>query len=244
MKAGLDRMPADGRAARSSTRWRAPYGVTSVHAGAGRRRCTRSTLEQRVRRSSSCAVDGQTDILTMGLPYICPYNVNSMMNPILVMCLGLGYFFNLYRGQPARARGRRADHDATRRRGSSTRSTTPATSTSSSRCWPRPPTRSRSSSASRSDFAEDEWYRHLYRTSYAYHGVHPFYMWYWGAHALEHLGERDHRRRRAPVGAPARLPARVDAATTRSRWPPTWSAAHPTITHFHNPPLVMADVHD
>ena len=37
-------------------------------------------------------------------------------------------------------------------------------------------------------FAEDEWYRHLYRTSYAYHGVHPFYMWYWGCHALEHLG--------------------------------------------------------
>ena len=31
-------------------------------------------------------------------------------------------------------------------------------------------------------YAEDEWYRHLYRTSNAYHGVHPFYMWYWGAH--------------------------------------------------------------
>ena len=45
-------------------------------------------------------MEGQTDILTMGLPYICPYNVNSMMNPILVMCLGLGYFFNLYRGKP------------------------------------------------------------------------------------------------------------------------------------------------
>ena len=45
-------------------------------------------------------VEGQTDILTMGLPYICPYNVNSIMNPILVMCLGLGYFFNLYRGRP------------------------------------------------------------------------------------------------------------------------------------------------
>ena len=36
----------------------------------------------------------------MGIPYICPYNVNSIMNPILVMCIGLGYFFNLYRGKP------------------------------------------------------------------------------------------------------------------------------------------------
>ena len=49
-------------------------------------------------------VEGQTDILTMGLPYICPYNVNSIMNPILVACLGLGYFFNMYRGSPSCAR--------------------------------------------------------------------------------------------------------------------------------------------
>src|ERR1035438_4484835 len=28
--------------------------------------------------------------------YISPYNVNSILNPILVACLGLGYFFNLY----------------------------------------------------------------------------------------------------------------------------------------------------
>src|SRR6185437_5755109 len=45
-------------------------------------------------------VEGQTDILKMGIPYICPYNVNSIMNPILVMCTGLGYFFNFYRGRP------------------------------------------------------------------------------------------------------------------------------------------------
>ena len=37
-------------------------------------------------------------------------------------------------------------------------------------------------------FATDPWYIHLYRTGHAYHGVHPFYMWYWCAHALEHLG--------------------------------------------------------
>src|SRR3546814_8737080 len=36
-------------------------------------------------------------------------------------------------------------------------------------------------------FAEDEWYRHLYRTSYAYHGVHPFYMWYWGKIGRAHV---------------------------------------------------------
>jgi hypothetical protein len=38
-------------------------------------------------------------------------------------------------------------------------------------------------------YATDPWYVHLYRNSHAYHGVHPFYMWYWGAHALDHLGD-------------------------------------------------------
>ena len=38
-------------------------------------------------------------------------------------------------------------------------------------------------------YAENEWYIHLYRNSYAYHGVHPFYMWYWGAHGMAHLGK-------------------------------------------------------
>ena len=38
-------------------------------------------------------------------------------------------------------------------------------------------------------YATDPWYRHLYRTSNAYHGVHPFYMWYWGAHGRDHAGD-------------------------------------------------------
>ena len=37
-------------------------------------------------------------------------------------------------------------------------------------------------------FATDPWYIHLYRTGHAYHGVHPFYMWYWCAHALRTSG--------------------------------------------------------
>ena len=109
------------------------------------------------------------------------------MNPILVMCTGLGYFFNLYRGKPLV------------REGGVLIMTHPtpwefhpvhhpsyidffeqvlADTTDPVEIEPR----------YEKGFAEDEWYRHLYRTSYAYHGVHPFYMWYWGAHALQHLG--------------------------------------------------------
>ena len=54
-------------------------------------------------------------------------------------------------------------------------------------------------------FATDPWYVHLYRTGHAYHGVHPFYMWYWCAHALAAPGPGHRRRRRPQGGAPARL---------------------------------------
>jgi lactate racemase len=86
-------------------------GALRRHLGAGRRGRGRARADRERLVQHLVPVEGQTDVLTMGLPYICPYNVNSMMNPILVMCLGLGYFFNLYRGKPAGARGRRADHE-------------------------------------------------------------------------------------------------------------------------------------
>ena len=72
--------------------------MTSVQAGEVE--AVHAVTTANVWRQQGVAVEGQTDILTMGLPYICPYNVNSIMNPILVACLGLGYFFNLYRGKP------------------------------------------------------------------------------------------------------------------------------------------------
>ena len=39
------------------------------------------------------------------------------------------------------------------------------------------------------EFAQNPTYIHMYRYGNAYHGVHPFYMWYWGAHAMDYLGD-------------------------------------------------------
>ncbi|HEX9258904.1 MAG TPA: lactate racemase domain-containing protein, partial [Acidimicrobiales bacterium] len=163
-----------------------PHQMTSVQAGeveAVHKITTGHVYEQQL-----VQVEGQTDILTMGIPYICPYNVNSIMNPILVMCTGLGYFFNMYRGMPLV------------REGGVVILTHPTP-------WEFHPVHHPSyidffeqvlsdttdpteiEQKYEKQFAEDEWYRHLYRTSYAYHGVHPFYMWYWGAHALDYLGD-------------------------------------------------------
>ena len=240
MQAGLGRTPPTV-ARKLFQSWEAPYGVTSVQAGEIDP-VHESTLEH-VFEQHLVTVEGQTDILTMGLPYICPYNVNSIMNPILVMCLGLGYFFNLYRGRPLV------------RDGGVVILTHPTP-------WEFHPVHHPSyidffeqvlvettdpgeiEDRFEKQFATDEWYIHLYRTSYAYHGVHPFYMWYWGAHALQHLGGGQHV---VIVGgdpkAVRRLGFRPASTLADALEMASDHVGHqPTITHLHNPPLVMADV--
>jgi hypothetical protein len=237
MKAGLDRMPIGARRSVFQA-WKAPYGVTSVQAGeieAVHEVTTGNTFRQQL-----VEVEGQTDILTMGLPYICPYNVNSVMNPILVMCLGLGYFFNMYRGQPLVREGG-------------------VVIMSHPTPWEFHPVHHPSyidffeqvladttdpveiEARYEKQYAEDEWYRHLYRTSYAYHGVHPFYMWYWGCHGLAHAGKV------IVVGGEPRSVRRLGftAASTLQdalQMAEDVVGRDASITHVHNPPLVMADV--
>jgi hypothetical protein len=43
---------------------------------------------------------GQCDILICPVPDMSPYNVNSILNPLLVQVMALGYHFNMYRGKP------------------------------------------------------------------------------------------------------------------------------------------------
>ncbi len=217
---------------------RSPHQLSSVQAGEVEA-VHRSTTEH-VYRQQLVEVEGQADILTMGLPYICPYNVNSIMNPILVMCLGLGYFFNLYRGKPLVREGG-------------------VLILSHPTPWEFNPVHHPSyidffeevlaettdpleiEKTYEERFATDDWYRHLYRTSYAYHGVHPFYMWYWGAHALQHLGQV------IIVGGDTRAVRRLGfkpASTLRDALEMAEDVVgrHSSITHFRVPPIALADV--
>ncbi len=235
--AALDRTPP--RVARQIFHSiRAPHALVSVQAGEVE--AVHAVTTANIWKQQGVEVQGQTDILTMGLPYICPYNVNSIMNPILVACLGLGYFFNLYRGKPlVRHGGVVILHHPTP--------------------WEFHPghhpsyidffeevlsdTTDPVEIAKRYEepFATDPWYVHLYRTGHAYHGVHPFYMWYWCAHALDHLG------RVIVVGG-------EPAAVRRMGFSPATSlddalemasdvvGRSPSLTHLHTPPLLLADV--
>jgi hypothetical protein len=216
----------------------APHQMTSVQAGeveAVHRITTEHVYAQQL-----VEVHGQTDILTMGIPYISPYNVHSILNPILVMCMGLGYLFNMYRGRPLVREGgvvimthptypdfHPVHHPSYIDFYEQVLSDTTDPHVMSQK-WER-------------QYAEDEWYRHLYRTSYAYHGVHPFYMWYWGSHGLQHCGKV------IVVGGDPKAVRRL-GFTPASTLDDAFEIASdvvgrsPTITHLHAPPLMVADV--
>jgi len=215
-----------------------PHQMTSVQAG-DTEAVHRLTLEH-VHRQQLVPVEGQTDILTLGIPFVCPYNPDSVMNPVLVMCMGLGYLFNMYRNKPLVREGGviimthptyRDFHpvhhpsyiDFFEQVLADT--TVPA---EMSKKWEK-------------QYAEDEWYRHLYRTGNAYHGVHPFYAWYWGAHGLQHAGKV------VIVGGDPPTVRRL-GFTPASTMDDAFEIATdvvgraPTISHLHVPALLVADV--
>jgi hypothetical protein len=217
---------------------KAPHAMTSVQAGEVE--AVHAITTANVWEQQGVEVEGQTDILTMGLPYICPYNVNSIMNPILVACLGLGYFFNLYRNKPLVREG-----GVLILKHPTPWEFDPAFHPSYIDFFEQvlaettdPVLMHKQFEAS---YANDPWYIHLYRTGHAYHGVHPFYMWYWCAHALEHLGRviivgGDQKAVRRLGFSPA---STLDDALEMAR---DVVGPSPTLTHLHNPPIMMADV--
>jgi hypothetical protein len=215
-----------------------PHQMTSVQAGETEA-VHKLTLEA-VHRQQLVPVEGQTDILTLGIPFVCPYNPDGIMNPVLVMCMGLGYLFNMYRNKPLVREGGvvimthptyRDFHPVHHPSYIDFFEQVLADTTdpvAMSKKWER-------------QYAEDEWYRHLYRTGNAYHGVHPFYAWYWGAHGLQHAG------RVIIVGGDPPTVRRL-GFTPASTMDDAFEIASdvvgrsPTISHLHVPALLVADV--
>ena len=171
----------------------APHKMTSVQAGA-----TDPVHEETMKnlyRQKLVQVEGQSDILMLGVPYIGPYNVDSTMNPILVHNMVLGYLFNLYKGKPLVRRGGvviathpvpyefdEVHHPSYKPFFDEVLAETTDPHEAEQRFEQK--------------YIHDPWYKTLYRNSHAYHGWHPFTTWQWGAHALDHLGDRNLRRRR------------------------------------------------
>jgi nickel-dependent lactate racemase len=217
----------------------APYGMTGVWAGeteAVHKKALARTFQQ-----YAVPVKGQADILIVGVPYICPYNVNSIMNPILVQCTGLGYLFNMYRGKPLVRRGgtmivchplRDEFHPEHH----------PSYIEFFHRCLAHTTDGAELGRTFEHEFARNPTYIHMYRYGHAYHGTHPFFMWYWGEPAREHVArviaagcEEPQVAARMGWEAADTLDEAIAMATAE-----LGRAA--TITYLHLPPLVIADV--
>jgi nickel-dependent lactate racemase len=186
-------------------------------------------------------IKGQSDVVVYGIPFVSPYNVNSILNPLLVRVMALGYFFNMYRGMPLIKKGGTLivthpcydEFDPEHH---------PSYIEFFNRCLPETRDSKRLAHHWEKEFAENPNYIQMFRTGNAYHGVHPFYMWYWCENGQRHVGrvivvgaENDH--------VPERLgwlSARdMDEALEMAR---EFHGEDAHISVMHHPPYVIADV--
>lgn len=241
LKWTLDRLPHAARVATMMKAY-APYGVIQVTAGATEP-VHAKTLEKCFEQYAVPIDDGPADVVIAGVPHVCPYNVNSKaMNPLLVRCTGLGYLFNMYRGRPLVKPGGvwiivhpcKADFDAEHH---------PSYIEFFHRLLPESTDSDYLRKHYEEEFAKNPIYIEKYRFGNAYHGVHPFYMWYWAQNGQEHVGHI--------ICAGAEEPA----TARRMGWHPTPDLASalelardlladndPDIALLHAPPLLMCEV--
>jgi len=218
---------------------KAPYGLTGIAAGATVpvHARTLNTLS----RDQSVPVKGQADILVAGVTYLGPYNVNSVMNPILVHCQMLGYIFNLYKGKPLVRRGGVLiiSHPLEER---FNRHHHPSYIDFFHEVLSQTRDPSEIEKNFEESFAYNPRYIRLYRESYAYHGVHPFYMWYWACFAQSYLGRVIVVGARDPkVADRLGYEVAVDMNQALDMAKDTVGLS-PEVTAFHYPPIFLCEV--
>ena len=217
----------------------APYGLTGVHAG--RTDLVHEQTLQEVGRQQDVQVSEQADIVLIGLPSIGPYSVHSILNPILVYCMSVGYFFNFYRNKPLVRKGgvMIVDHPFEDRFHMVHH---PSYYDFFEQLLPQTRDPAELERRFERSFAENDRYRDLYRNSYAYHGVHPFYMWYWGAHGMTHMGKviavnptSETAARRVGFDVAPSMDAAIEMAKD-------FVGRDPKICYFHCPPVAMCSL--
>jgi len=165
---------------------RSAYRPVAVHAGNPEEVHPR-TLEVLFRQQNT-RVERRFDALFLSLPNISPYAAYSRINPLLAANSALGYVFNMHQGRPLVRPGGVLVLMQPFRPGFHPRHHLPyieffqrvLAETRDPREMER---------LFEEDFACRADYVQAYRFGYSYHGVHPFYVWYWCGIALEQLGK-------------------------------------------------------
>ena len=217
----------------------AAYDLIAVHAG--ETHATHAKTLAYCYQQYCIPVEGQSDVVVFGMPFICPYNVNSVLNPLLVQVMALGYLFNMYRGKPIVKKNGVliVTHPLYNEFDSRHH---PSYIEFFNRVLPKTNDSHILQRQYEEEFAKNPAYIELYRKGHAYHGVHPFYMWYWGENGRAHVGKV------IVVGAEDPHTASVMGWETATTMEEALEIAHshigrePTVTHLHIPPIGMVDV--
>ncbi|HZS52602.1 MAG TPA: lactate racemase domain-containing protein [Bryobacterales bacterium] len=217
----------------------AAYEMIAVHAGAADPTHDKSLAYC---YAQYCVpLQGQSDVVVFGIPFISPYNVNSILNPLLVQVLALGYFFNMYRHMPVVKKNGVLilthplydEFDPLHH---------PSYIEFFHRILPETRDSLVLQQKYEEEFARNPDYIRMYRSGNAYHGVHPFYMWYWGENGRAHVGKV------IAVGAENPDVARILGWETAASMEEALDMAQshlgrrPSVTLMHIPPIGMADV--
>lgn len=139
-------------------------------------------------RGQNVSTENQYDVVIIGLPNLSPYSAFSEINPVLVMNLALGYMFNFYNGKPfIKENGVFIILNPCRRKFHPGHHFPYIDFFEKVLRETREPEEMREKYEEK--FARDPKYIEAYRSLFSYHGAHPFFVWYWGARALKHLGK-------------------------------------------------------
>lgn len=217
----------------------AQYQLIACHAG--QTELVHQKILEKNWEQYSVNVRGQADILICGVPFISPYNINSILNPLLVQVMGLGYFHNFYRGKPLLRPGGALilchpgydEFDHVQH---------PSYIEFFNRLLPETRDAEKLRHKYEEEFAKNPSYIEMYRRGNAYHGAHPFFMWYWGENGRQHVGKV------ILAGAEnAHVPAmmgwdRAESLTEAISNARSFIGPGASITMMHHPPIVMTDV--
>jgi len=217
----------------------AAYEMIACHAG--RTEPTHAKILQRTYDQYCVRVRGQADVLVIGVPFVCPYSVNSILNPLLVQVMGLGYLFNFYRGKPLLKKGGvlvlahpcHDDWDHAQH---------PSYIEFFHRLLPETRDAQLLRERYEQEFATNPSYVEMFRRGNAYHGAHPFFMWYWGENGRQHVGKV------IVAGAKnAHVPAmmgweRADTMAEALAMAKSHVGPSPEISLLHLPPILITDV--
>ncbi len=137
-------------------------------------------------RQQNVSVQGQSDIVIYGVPNFCPYSAYSTINPILVVTMAMGYYFNFHRIRPLVKKDGvviianplveqfNLQHH-------------PSYFDFYTKHLPDYLDPEAIIEDLEEVYAKDQNYIDRYRFDYAFHGVHAILAWYWAAKGMSHV---------------------------------------------------------